>query len=348
MSANRTTLGGVLHAREAIQLFPTMRTVAGTSVGKGETKDWGNGMVSNWRDYTGELTAEQIANLEEWERDPSRPDSRLRAARAMAESNALQLLHGDVPEPPDAVEVGEWIQYGGAELARRDFSSGYLRQDGDLSVGMSGFQLSDGSVHREITVDAGVGLTAAQARALGLMLIDVADEIDQGRVWAQGPGAIPWAEFAGDDDEGERKFEFHFVPAAADALAEAYIDMIAECTPGVVDDLLKADRTVKGWQGWAYLVIRKRLLSSYREKVNQILPQRVSLPVARAAYATVEHAAGKAVRSLVLSLVSEADGGGLKGGLLGADLSGREDLIALAMWHTERSVPDLRGRIAGR
>lgn len=145
-----------------------------------------------------------------------------------------------------------------------------------------------------------------------------------------------------------RDFEFHPVPAAATALADAYAEVITEQIPAIVDDLNRADRTVEGWRGWAHLVVVNRLMAAYRESVNRILPKHVPLPDACAAYPTIEHAAFKAVRSLVHSLISEADGGGFSTGAWDADLSGRDDLIALAMYKTENSLPDLRGRIAGR
>jgi hypothetical protein len=317
-------------------------------------------MASNWRDYAKELTAEQITDLEEWERDPHRPDGRLRAAEIMAASNALQLLHRDVPAPPDAAEVEEWISHGDGEPAERMFTSSYYREDEDQSIKIYGYQRSDGSVNRKIAIDAGSVFTSAEARVLARMLLDAADEIDQlgtTRAGQLGPtsvaserstGLTPWKGFARDTADQDPHIG-RYAAAAAPALADAYVDLIADYVPGFVDELLNADRTVTGWQRWAYWVHMNRLLSAYREMMNRILPELVPLSVACDAYATIERTALRALRPLVGRLVAAADGQDPYSPVVvpGADPSDRDELIALAQWIAEDQTPLLQERIRG-
>ena len=157
--------------------------------------------AKTWRDLTDQLTTEQIAELEESERNPHtvfrlpggvRPqtaeelrDSLLRKARRAAGNNLARILYGDVPEPVGAVTIYGWEGEGDLRIfdgTRREVEINGIDADGSalfVSVDIDGTQYPDGHVDRRIRVD-GLSwddlLTLEQAQRLGQALIEGATE----------------------------------------------------------------------------------------------------------------------------------------------------------------------------
>jgi hypothetical protein len=154
-----------------------------------------NNTVS-WRGLAGELSAQQIAELEERERDPDslvritgKPEYRfdgenlLQTARSYA-SNNLGAAMIDVPDPAGAKMVYEWSD-ADSPHAFRQFN-GITRtvesKPGDtIDVVIRGLQLADGTVEERGILIYGApddNMATAEARRLAAALIAAADEID--------------------------------------------------------------------------------------------------------------------------------------------------------------------------
>jgi hypothetical protein len=160
--------------------------------------------AETWRDLTDQLTPEQIAELENCERNPRTifelpgglrcqtaeelRDSLLRWAREYASDNIAGLLYADVPEPAGVNRLYGWdgtSDFRIFDSTRRAVEINGTDDDGAalfVSVDIAGTQYPDGRVERGIRID-GVGsidlLTLEQARRLGQALIEGADEVDQ-------------------------------------------------------------------------------------------------------------------------------------------------------------------------
>jgi hypothetical protein len=114
-----------------------------------------------WTDLAAELTADQIALLQEYERHGWTNLPLI--AQGYATENRLRAQYAHVPLPADATEAYEWYQENGD--AQRWFWG--TRRGTAVSVKIGGHQHGDGSVGgRVIHVDTGTGgaeMTLAEA-----------------------------------------------------------------------------------------------------------------------------------------------------------------------------------------
>jgi hypothetical protein len=152
---------------------------------------------ADWRDYAGELTAEQVAELESWEDQPDggrgsqmRDQALAACARDMARRNRWAREYSDVAAPRDASWVGEWHDAFDSVNPGRYFEGGRWPH-----VHIGGLQNHDGSVkERWIDVTADVDdLDAGTARSLARFLVAAADELE----------AVAFAEAVAGLDDGE-------------------------------------------------------------------------------------------------------------------------------------------------
>jgi hypothetical protein len=157
-----------------------------------------------WRDLSDQLSPEQIAELEEWERDPylifELPGGQRRQtaeelrvallwrARGYASDNLAGALYGEVPEPAGATTLYGWD--GATDLRYFQGTSRAVEVTGEdsdgnglfVSVNIDGTQYPDDRIERTIRVDGLSSddyLTLEQARRLGQALIDGFDEADE-------------------------------------------------------------------------------------------------------------------------------------------------------------------------
>lgn len=137
------------------------------------------GACPTWRDFAGELTQEQITELEGWEDasvDPLVGRALLMCARDMVRRNRWAVEYADVAAPADATYSGEWHAVDDIETPAR-----YFEGFRGPHVHVGGIQNPDGMVReRWITVDTDTDdLDAATARALARFLIAAADGLEQ-------------------------------------------------------------------------------------------------------------------------------------------------------------------------
>lgn len=144
--------------------------------------------ATTWRDLADQLTPEQIAQVEDFERAAShwppaedghpRSEGVLNVARKMAELNVAKMVLADVAPPTDAVVVHDWMEWGDGSYQRL-FTSWSRKVGGGGSVDVHGFQFNDGRVERLIAYTEGdESLTAEQARQLAATLAEAADVLD--------------------------------------------------------------------------------------------------------------------------------------------------------------------------
>jgi len=149
-----------------------------------------------WRDLIDELTAEQIAELEEFEAQPS--DScfvqagLLKDARQYAAWNATdRVLFGHMPKPTDAKDTGHWRQDGehwhrlfwGTERVCHSAECECDHDDdvvcdGVGKVDVVGQQFSDGLISRHVDLRSR-DLDAPGCRRLAAALLSAAEELDR-------------------------------------------------------------------------------------------------------------------------------------------------------------------------
>lgn len=153
--------------------------------------------ATTWRDLRDHLTDDQIAYLESWEANPGvavtspehgvaldehRKDSLLFAAREFAETNDAAQHCAHLPIPPDARVVDGWHRYDDDEYDRA-FDGTARRDDSGVAVFISGRQMQDGRIEREITLSGRPHqddrLSADDARIAARLLLDAAAELDQ-------------------------------------------------------------------------------------------------------------------------------------------------------------------------
>jgi hypothetical protein len=158
--------------------------------------------AETWRDLTDQLTPEQIAELEESERNPyiifelpggnrrqtveELRTSLLRKARSAARDNLAGMLYAEVPEPAGVTRLHRWdgdFDLRSFDGTRRPVEVNGKDLDGNdavVSVDIWGTQHPDGHVERTIMVDGSLDdlLTLEQARRLGQALIEAADEAE--------------------------------------------------------------------------------------------------------------------------------------------------------------------------
>lgn len=146
--------------------------------------------ATTWRDLADQLTPEQVAQVEDFERAASywppppeggrsRAEGVLNVARKMAELNVAKMVLSDIAPPADAVTIHDWMEWGDG-LYQRLFTS-WSREVGSEggSVAVCGFQFNDGRVERHIAYTEGdESLTAEQARHLAATLVEAADALD--------------------------------------------------------------------------------------------------------------------------------------------------------------------------
>lgn len=142
--------------------------------------------ATTWRDLADQLTPEQVERYERTEqyfRSQGIPGDTARAslldfARRDSDGNLADAAYGDVPVPPESISVDKWMNHADFGLARgvvwREF------HEPDLYVDIDGWQKCDGTVLPEISLylDEGQKLTSSQARALAVLLVQAADELD--------------------------------------------------------------------------------------------------------------------------------------------------------------------------
>jgi hypothetical protein len=160
--------------------------------------------ATSWRDLADQLTPEQIARMEDLERIYRAPQPRystvptsdheiaallLHLARRHAIDNVTGALYADLPSPPGAVDVGDWISPSDDDDDPRPvryFTGNQWATEPDdgqtITVKVSGAQYGDGSMQRQVCIESiadPVFLTAEQAHRAAAALVDAADEVDQ-------------------------------------------------------------------------------------------------------------------------------------------------------------------------
>ena len=149
-------------------------------------------VAENWRDLVDQLTPEQLERMEHYDADPDYmvrmyctgdawdSESLLACARDMVRENKAVEAIGDVPWPPDAVSVEEWVDAVSPE-PWRPFKIA-IRKVGDVEVQSSGLQGLNGADDREITVHGmhpDDPLNAESARALAAVLLAAAEDLER-------------------------------------------------------------------------------------------------------------------------------------------------------------------------
>lgn len=152
-----------------------------------------------WRDLIDELDAEQIADLEEWEAQPTSDDfvqARLIAqARRYAKRNMTdRMLFGHMPTPTDARETGHWRRdedderwyrfFDGTERVCHSAECECERDDDVVcdSIGSAeivGTQFADGFLSRHVQLRCLPELDAPACRRLAAALLSAAEELDR-------------------------------------------------------------------------------------------------------------------------------------------------------------------------
>lgn len=153
----------------------------------------------SWRKLADQLTAEQIAYLEQWEAHPQVPPRADGAPRSTEEQRTALLFtareyvwrnsaaerFAHVAPPLGATYVEHWTgdAWESGDPAMRVFE-GTKRRCGHMEVLVGGWQDSTGTVQRDITVSSTERfsdgqMSAAIARQVAAALIEAADEIEQ-------------------------------------------------------------------------------------------------------------------------------------------------------------------------
>lgn len=154
-----------------------------------------------WHELRGELTDEQAAELDYWERHPELPPradgidpttladfaekrrrSLLNMAREYAERNVANIRYADVPIPADATNVTGWLQWDDDGSFVR-YIAGTRRHVGEIGVHIDGVQHSDGRVERTVRVFPGEQddgeMNAQQALLVAAALAEAGAEIER-------------------------------------------------------------------------------------------------------------------------------------------------------------------------
>jgi hypothetical protein len=139
--------------------------------------------AASWREVADQLTPEQSAQFELFERSGlsgNDPATLLSKARELAAANMTGgvVLSGKIAAPGDAARTYGWQTY--AERTWREFD-GSTRRVGSAVIRVLGRQFSDGSCERWISLSAthDEEFQAAQARELAAALQAVADETER-------------------------------------------------------------------------------------------------------------------------------------------------------------------------
>jgi hypothetical protein len=139
--------------------------------------------AASWREAAGQLTPEQSAQFELFERSGlsgNDPATLLAKARELAAANmtGVVVLSGQIAAPGDAARIYGWQTYGGQTWREFDCST---KRVGSAVIRVVGRQFSDGSCERWISLSAthDEEFQAAQARELAAALHAVADETER-------------------------------------------------------------------------------------------------------------------------------------------------------------------------
>lgn len=143
---------------------------------------------TTWRDLTDRLTAEQIESLEQMAQAlgavaelPQGQQAVLGQAQYLVELNTVAAEHADVPVPAGATVEG-WCRNGSGGWFRLVEWAELTRPGDDVAgvaVIIDGQQHLDGTFERAVALYASdTRLTAEQARMLGALLFDAAEELE--------------------------------------------------------------------------------------------------------------------------------------------------------------------------
>lgn len=154
---------------------------------------------ADWRELAGQLTAEQIRDLEFFEASVEaqsaagfpevEPGAARRIAEGFIEENEAQVRLAYIPAPDDADAPPQpWKEWGGdvwvrgfTTLRRRfTFPAEAGVRASTVTVEAAGEQFSDGTCERRVYAagDGLEGMTPQQARAVAAALVEAADRID--------------------------------------------------------------------------------------------------------------------------------------------------------------------------
>jgi hypothetical protein len=136
--------------------------------------------AASWREVARQLTAEQAAQFELFERSGDDPAALLARARELAADNSTggAVVSGSIVVPSDAVHTYGWQTYDGRTW--REFD-GSTRRVGSAVIRVLGRQFSDGRCERWISLSAthDEEFQVAQARELAAALEAVAEETER-------------------------------------------------------------------------------------------------------------------------------------------------------------------------
>lgn len=137
-----------------------------------------DGYTGTWRDLADQLTPEQVAKMESWEREGDKPLTIRIIAEKAAQENTLAREYARVPLPADATGAAGWE----GEPPSRYFSG--TERGNLLRVGIAGFQWPDGRTERHVWVSNKDGqvmgdLTPDEAREYAAGLVAAADELER-------------------------------------------------------------------------------------------------------------------------------------------------------------------------
>lgn len=139
--------------------------------------------ATTWRDLQHELTEDQIAWVEDFERtalgDPADvAELLLDKAREHARGNLTdRMMFGQVPAPSGAVRIWHWESDDDGQWSRA--FDGTSRDYRGFDISIDGRQYPDGSVFRTVSVhaDERVSFDVDGAREMARLLSEAADEI---------------------------------------------------------------------------------------------------------------------------------------------------------------------------
>lgn len=139
---------------------------------------------TTWRDLAAQLTPEQIAEFERYEQLPPgvvTADTALAIAQSQVRENQAPARCAHIPTPGDAIgEPSRWMPWDG-DVCQRVYTCWEQRVTG-VEVKILGYQYSDDRpIYREIFFDGtdNCDITADRARALGRLLVEAGDKLDQ-------------------------------------------------------------------------------------------------------------------------------------------------------------------------
>lgn len=142
--------------------------------------------VTEWRQLSDRLTADQIAQFDRYEAnhpDPAEAAWMVMEARELVERNAAEAeLFGHLPTPAGAVRVLTADRDGNGNWTRE--FEGVVQRVAGVALAIDGRQHPDGRITRQLTITVedspgadGHTLNADQARVLAVTLLELATEL---------------------------------------------------------------------------------------------------------------------------------------------------------------------------